>query len=341
MAKKNVLITGATGYIGQVFLQQIDFKKYDVHCLVRSKESDTVLNIKKDFPSLQFIEGDITDQKSLKNIPDDTEILMHIAALTNAPKGIEDTWPLFKKINVDGTSNIIKAMPKKLKQVVFVSSVDAAGSLQVVSQATEEIPTNPNTEYDKSKLAGEKIVAKLAKQQNFAYTIIRPSMVFGPGDSNPEMFKINTLISLYFKLVKLGVFPLFGNGSNMVPLVAVNDVCQLINNSILNKKAYQQVFNAACDNPLNLKQLIKTIKEIANPNCIVIPIPLFLLKTGLSILEFITKPLGISLPLTAQGVTYLTTSRSYDISKAKNLLDYQPTPLKKALQETYNWLTKS
>lgn len=339
--KKNLLITGATGYIGRQFLNELDFSSYHVSCLVRDASSSAVKELQLAYPAITFISGDITKPNSLTHIPKKSEYLLHIAALTNAPKNIDQTWPLFKQINVDGTSNIIRAMPASFKQCIFVSSVDAAGSLQPLVNADEDILPQPNTEYDTSKLAAEKVVKQLASEKGFAYTIIRPSMVFGPGKSNPEMFKINTLISLYFKLVKIGLFPMFGWGNNYVPLVAVADVVKILMASIGNKKVRNQTINAVSSQPIRFKELISKIKTIANPRCLVLPIPLFILKPSLRLLELLTKPVGVTLPITAKGVTYLTTSRSYDSTKAKQLLNYSSTPLSETLQQTYRWLQQS
>lgn len=338
--KRKILITGVTGYIGQQLLSQLDFNKFNIYCLVRDLDSEIVHQLTQKHTKITWLTGDITKPKSL-SVPKQVEVLIHIAALTNAPKDVSDPWSLFKQVNIDGTSNILRAMPAALKQVVLISSVDAAGSLQQLESADENIPLQPNTHYDVSKLASEKIVKDLSEELGFEYTIIRPSMVFGPGESNPEMFKINTLIALYFKLIRMGVFPMFGWGQNKVPLVSVRDVNQVISRSILHSKAYGETFNAVSGFDLTFRKLIREMKTIANPSCVVLPIPLVFLKPSLKLFEMLVSPLGITLPITAKGVTYLTTSRSYDSSKAEDLLGYQPTPMQQTLQEMYSWLHSS
>jgi dihydroflavonol-4-reductase len=81
--------------------------------------------------------------------------------------------------------------------------------------ATEESICNPHHAYGRSKLAAEKEVIRMVKEEDLPAVIVRFSMVYGPGDPR-DMLKLT-------RLAKKGMFPKIGNRPKLTPLVHVND----------------------------------------------------------------------------------------------------------------------
>lgn len=341
--KKNhptVLITGGTGFIGQHLVHKLVTETdYNLVLLVRSQQKfDTVRTPleSKYHPRIKALVADLLKPSTL-NLPSSVTHIIHLAALTNAPKDARDVDRLFRRWNVDATRHLLTAAPRTLKQFVFISSVDAAGSLSPVINSNEHQIEHPDTAYDRSKQLAEKTVKKMCAARKTPYTILRPSMVYGPGASNPEAFKINNLIHLYLKLVKRGVFPLLGSGHNHVPLVSVDTVTQACLLALTTPQAQNQTY-IITDNPTpTFRELIKTMATVLNPNCLLLPFPLWLLQPTLSIGEAILAPLGKSPPLSPQGLKYLTTSRSYSNKKVQQDLGLKHQPLSSSIQKTVKW----
>jgi len=321
-----ILLTGATGFIGQHLVNNLVSKGYKVICLVRN----VALAQKKllNHPNINYVKADITELKSLEKAPFAVDCVVHLAALTNPPKGIKNTWPLFKKINIIGTENLLSHL-KETGQFIFISSVDSQGSLKDLNQVDETYVGKPDSAYDKSKKIAEKRVIEICQKKGFSYTILRPTMVYGPGRSNPKMMKINNMIFLFGKVVKMGLFPLLGNGDNMLPLVHIDNVVQGIKRSIDNKRALGEIFILNDKENFSFAQIIDFISQILNKKCFKVKIPLPLLNFVFS--------LPIPLPLSKKGLEYLTTSRSYSIQKAQKLLEYKPFGTKQGLEKTFKW----
>jgi len=177
-------ITGSTGFVGVHFLKLLQSKKSveKIYILVRNKKKleQRITNKNK----IKIISGDLF---SLKNIPEDTQFIVHLAGLTKS-----FTPELFYKINRDGVKNIIKKALKlkDLKKFILVSSLAAAGPSENSEKIDETEKERPVSTYGKSKLAGEKLA--LEYKQKIPLTIIRPPAVYGEWDTDfLEIFKLS------------------------------------------------------------------------------------------------------------------------------------------------------
>lgn len=141
-----LLITGATGFIGNHLTKALIKQNYDISLFTRK------LQPQKNFRS--FI-GDLNNKKALLEATSTIDIVVHLAATYKGN--------LFK-VNSQGTKNLIEACIKnKVKKIIFTSSYD--------------VITNSN--YGKSKLEAENII----KNSQIDYLIFRPTLVYGSGNN--------------------------------------------------------------------------------------------------------------------------------------------------------------
>jgi nucleoside-diphosphate-sugar epimerase len=230
-----LFITGSAGFIGSKLIAELQKNKnFQITAHTRS-------------------DGLLTDKKYLKKALASQEVIIHLAAMLN-PWGKD--WPEFIKNNVLPTENLIKCAPKSLKQFIFISTVHVLGVKHKNSKLplNENSPYQPSTKYSQSKVVCEKILLK-AGQKGFPFTILRPAVVYGPGDKKGMVPKI-------IKLIKSGRMILPCSGQNQVHFIYIDDLIRGIMAAIGNPKALGQIFILAGPKSTKIKNFIKQIQDL-------------------------------------------------------------------------------
>jgi nucleoside-diphosphate-sugar epimerase len=173
-----ILITGSESFIGKQLISQL--KKLD--CSIIGFDSVSPTN-----PDYEFHQTDIRDPEIYKLIPRDTDVLIHLAALSRDPDCKNKAVECFD-VNVMGTLNLIKAAHlQKVKQFIFASSewvYDKFIESEEKNEDSEINIVNHNSEYALSKLVTE---SNLRQQYNDGFcnvTILRFGIIYGPRKSN-------------------------------------------------------------------------------------------------------------------------------------------------------------
>ena len=196
-----VLVTGASGFLGNVACARLLGVGHDVLALVRRAGSQP--------PGTTAVGGDLTDAPSLgpavaRAAPD---AVVHLAAEIASQRSEQKV----RAVNVDGTRALVGACKAAgVPRVVFTSTVvtgDAGGRL-----LTEDAPLPVTTPYGRSKQEGERLLA----ESGLPYVVIRPSHIYGPGGWYVE--------ELVTRLRQPGRFCVIGPGDNWWDVVHVDDV---------------------------------------------------------------------------------------------------------------------
>jgi len=153
-----ILITGAKGQLGTELRYLLDEKNIDYYA------SDVD-------------EMDITNKADVNKVFDTIKptIVFHCAAYTAVDKAEDEGKELNHKINVEGTKNIAESAESIGATVVYISTDYVFDGTKKEGEYLPEDSTNPQSEYGKTKLAGENIVKGICSQ----FYIIRTSWVFG------------------------------------------------------------------------------------------------------------------------------------------------------------------
>ena len=172
----NILITGATGFIGGFIVDEALSRGMQVWVAVRPTSSRKYLSD----PRIQFLELNLSDKEQMKRQMDGLrfDYVVHAAGATKCLHA-ED----FFRSNTEGTKNLVQALMEQqmpLKRFVFVSSLSVYGPV-AEQQPYREICGNdtpqPNTAYGRSKLAAEQYIESI---EGFPYVILQPTGVYGP-----------------------------------------------------------------------------------------------------------------------------------------------------------------
>jgi nucleoside-diphosphate-sugar epimerase len=192
-----IFVTGGTGKLGSVFIKKLLKNKHTVVALTRSKKIDGCENVEGDLFSF--------DTSVLKGC----DAVVHIAGLVDFYSKDE----LFN-VNVEGTRVMVKnANDFEIPYFLHISSISVYGKKDN-DNITEETKLSPDTLYAKSKYLSELEVTKFSGKK----CILRPGMIYGSGYNNG--------FEKALKMIKKGIFYIFGNGDNYVPLVFVDLIAE-------------------------------------------------------------------------------------------------------------------
>jgi dihydroflavonol-4-reductase len=186
-----ILVTGGTGLVGSHLLLSLVSKGYRVKALKRkTSDIEGVRRVFRWYSSreedllgkIEWVEGDILDYYSLKDILKEVDIIYHCAAVISFDRRQRSN---VIHNNVDGTENLINAaLECGVKRFCHVSSVAALGKNRDGSPVTEDsgwIPSNKNSGYSESKFYSEAEVWR-GIEEGLDAIIVNPSIVIGPGN---------------------------------------------------------------------------------------------------------------------------------------------------------------
>jgi len=201
MSSKRILITGGAGFIGhhlaRHFLEMgMTVVIYDA-CLNFCSYSDSYYEnvLARRISSLdgaQLLKGDVRDRSFLDTVlrEHSPDVVIHLAAIPIS-KAANSFSEEAVQINVNGTANVLESIRSSgsATRFVFISSSFVYGDFRT-SAADEEHPLNPIDVYGATKLAGEMLTRGFGSRFGIEYSIVRPSAVYGPGDSNRRVVQV-------------------------------------------------------------------------------------------------------------------------------------------------------
>lgn len=237
---KKLVITGATGFIGNQFIN--DAKEYAI----------TPISLRTQRPQ------DLT----LTNY----DAVIHFAALVHQMHGAPEEEYL--SINRDLTLSLAqKAKNDGVSHFIFISTIKVYGEETTITPLNETTACHPLDPYGKSKLAAEKGLLKLASE-DFTVSIIRIPLVYGEG------VKAN-MLNLIKLCDKISFLP-FGGIHNKRSMLYVKNLTAFI--KTLLKQRQFGIFIVADAAPISTTNLIKTIANALEKKLFLFPLPLFVIN---------------------------------------------------------------
>jgi nucleoside-diphosphate-sugar epimerase len=308
---KTILITGATGFIGGHLIDRLQQEYGQIIAAVRKDSSQLPEHVR----SIEI--GEITPDTDWGAALAGVDIVIHLAARAHILQDTAaDPASEFMSANAHSTENLAKqAILAGVKQFVFISSIGAMGSSSE-NAFTETVSCQPDTPYGCSKLAAEQALISVASGTGMSWTIFRPTLVYGAG--NPG--NMERLI----KLIRTGLPIPFASIQNRRSLVYVGNLVDAIAVSLSHESAARQMFVISDDRVISTPELVRSIAEVLNLNCTLVPFPVKLFQLAGKLGDLLQNLLHRPLPLNSRTIDSLTSSLSVDSQYLKTTLDWQP-----------------
>lgn len=321
MDKPNCIsITGGTGHLGTCLIQLLLANGFQVKALYNRSNPQINHN------NLIWIKGDVTDTDCMKNLIQDSHILVHSAAIISI--GDKNETLVFNT-NVNGTKTAIDVCSKHHTKLVYISSSNAVKETSGSELFDEKLPykTEHDFLYGYTKALSEQLVLKDVQENKLKGYVIRPTSIIGPPDYVPSHFG-QTILDMHF-----GKIPaITTSGYN---LVDVRDLSQTIINSFAQSKNGEVYLVGG--NYFSLKE----VAYMANSNKKPLVLPLNLLLLFAPLISLFGKLFKIKWPVTKESLLILKHApKQVDSSKAIRQLNHSIRPTQESIKDLITWYNK-
>jgi UDP-N-acetylglucosamine 4-epimerase len=313
-----ILVTGGAGFIGSNLVKQLLHLE---HVSMVRVLDNLATGFEKNIiefqtnPKFEFIKGDIRSYQTCLEASEGMNLISHQAALGSVPRSIKD--PLTTNdVNITGTLNIFTAAKEAgVKRVVYAASSSTYGDHPGLPKLEDKIG-NPLSPYAVTKYVAELYAQVYIKTYNLELIGLRYFNVFGPKQDPAGAYA--AVIPLFMKAVLDNVPPIInGEGEHSRDFTYVDLAVQANVQALFteNQAAVNQVYNIACGKATTLNELLEYIKEIAGSD--------------------LAPKYGPERPGDVRHSLA-------DVTKAKNLLNYNPSVnVKEGLKLAFEWYRKN
>lgn len=263
---KNVLVTGAAGFIGANFAEFFVNKhpEYNVIVLDKLTYAGNLDNLKKVMDKITFVKGDICEFEFVKELFEKYRIdgVIHFAAESHVDNSIKNPF-IFTHTNVIGTHTLLEVAKQvwgegSTNKFVHISTDEVYGTLGEEGYFTETTPINPNSPYSASKASSDLIARAYFETFKMNVSITNCSNNYGPYQHNEKL--IPHMIKLAINNQKL---PVYGNGKNIRDWLYVEDHCEAIDMVFHNGRAGER-YNIGGHNEKRNIDIVKLILKHLN-----------------------------------------------------------------------------
>jgi dihydroflavonol-4-reductase len=321
----HILMTGASGFIGQHLLRRLVHDGHTVTCVVRERGLDMVRAA-----GGQALRADLLDPAGLASLPADVEAVMHLVGGGRVSTVGEAGLAGLRRLNVETTRNLLLALPRPPRKLLLFSSVSAQG-VRDGEVVREDTPCAPRSPHEIAKHESEIEAETWCARQGVPLAILRPAQVYGPGDERSE-------IATMLRMLRLGVFPIFGAGNNlMVPMIHVSDVVELAIRALALPFEGTRYFTLT-GRQYSVADTIRIFSKVVGRERGWLRFPKGPASAAAAMVESVYGIAGGQPPLSRTRIDNMTAERIYDSTRTVSELGFAPArDLEDGIRETYAW----
>ncbi|MDO8446871.1 MAG: complex I NDUFA9 subunit family protein [Deltaproteobacteria bacterium] len=288
-----ILVTGATGFLGNHLVRELIEGGYKVRALVR----DVRRGERLESQGVELVKGDMTDPESLKEATKGIETVINLVGVISGGEKV------YRAVHTEGTRKLAEAAKEKgAKRFIYISANGAS--------------RDGATPYFRTKWEAEEEV----KKSGLEYTIFRPSVLFGPNDAFVNQLAFGMRLS--------PVFPVFGSGKYKLQPLFVKDLAQCMVKSITEPKAVNQVIEMGGPDAMTFNEIVDAVAEALNKKVYKIHIPLSMIKLSARLMgKILKKP-----PVSIDQLIMMEMGNVCDTARMKEIFGIKPTPFKEGLR---------
>lgn len=303
-AMMRLLVIGGTYFLGKAFVELCDNGENEILLVNRGNRA---LSLQGGSRVKSFL-ADRHDARRLQELAD---------LLQKAPVDAVIDFCAYEAGDVRG---IMEILPKGVKQYVFVSTCDIyrhGSTLPLDESAALEDRSFGGQEgaYIAGKVRLERELRECSSTLGIAYTVIRPTIIYGPGNYAPRE-------GIFFHWIqKAGQILIPEEGDGTFQMVYVKDVAKVIRACLLREECFDQAINVCGDEVLNYQRFADYLEKACDGKIDRITIP---------VAEIATRGIPLPFPLTEAE------SERYVGDKVRRL-GVPFTLMEDGLRETYRW----
>lgn len=316
------LVTGATGHVGNVLVRKLLERGETVRALIlpgESRESIIGLNI-------EAFEGDILNLDAVFQSMRGVKGIFHLAGVISIMPGAN---PFVRKVNVDGTKNILRAaMESGIKKLVYTSSIHAIQRVEkgVIDERVPYDMENPYGAYDRSKAEATLDVLNAA-HAGLETVVVCPTGVIGPYDFRGSMMGavIHDAAAAKPTLYVDGAYD----------FVDVRDVADgLIAAAEHGRRGESYILSGQ---KISVRYLLETVREITGKHFFQMKIPFDIAKFAALFTPMYYELAKATPRFTPYSLEVLQSNSNISHAKATRELGYSPRSLFESIKDTVKW----
>lgn len=276
-----------------------------------------------------FVLGSVDDEAVLEQVVPGHDVIFNLAS---AFRDIHQGTPLFQRVDVEGARTLFRiAREQGVRRIVHCSTQGVHGSLPAGAvPGNEDSPLEPIDYYCEAKVDAENVCQEFI-DEGMDIVIVRPTSIYGPGDTHGWL--------KLFRMCRKGRFLMIGSGKTNNHPVYVDNLVQVFMLAAEVPEARGRTYLAGDDSYVTLTQLVNLIGKVQGRTVRIYRfpwhLPIYLLSWAM---EVVSKPFNFEPPLFRRRLTWFTTNRGWDISRARQELGYKPAvELEEGLRRTMEW----
>ncbi|MBL0347507.1 NAD-dependent epimerase/dehydratase family protein [Candidatus Villigracilis affinis] len=317
------LVTGATGHVGNVLVRKLLERGEQVRALIlpgESRESIHGLNV-------EAAEGDVLNLDSVFESMQGIKGIFHLAGVISIMPGPN---AFVRKVNVDGTKNILRAAQEmNIRKLVYTSSIHAIQRVEdgVIDESVPYDMKNPYGAYDRSKAEATLEVLNAA-QTGLEAVVACPTGVIGPYDFRGSMMGavIHDAATAKPALYVDGAYD----------FVDVRDVADgLISAAENGKRGESYILSGQ---KISIRYLLETVREITGKHFFQMKIPFDLARFAAMFTPMYYRFANATPRFTPYSLEVLQSNSNISHAKATRELGYSPRTLYESIKDTVKWI---
>jgi UDP-glucose 4-epimerase len=296
----NILLTGATGFVGRRLLARLLADGCHVTAAVRCTD------IAMPSDARQVVVAGVASDTDWAMALAGQDTVLHCAARVHVMREqAQDPLAAFRAVNRDGTLRLARqAVEAGVRRFVFVSSIGVNGAQTVGAAFSADGPVTPHSPYAQSKHEAELALRALSAQTGLEVVIVRPPLVYGPGA--PGNF------GALLRWLQRGLPLPLGAIDNRRSYVALDNLVDLLWTCVNHPAAANQTFLVSDGEDLSTTELLRRMGRVLGKPARLWPVPPAWLGFAASLAR---RP---------QLMQQLCASLQVDIGKTRQLLDWRP-----------------
>ncbi|MGE0762873.1 MAG: NAD-dependent epimerase/dehydratase family protein [Bdellovibrionales bacterium] len=318
-----VLITGASGFVGQWLVRRLTHENCQIRVLRRKSSSTEPAR-----PGVEVAWGDVTDAESVATAAQGVHTIFHLAGhvgYSRAERTIMD------QVNVQGTHNILSACRRQgVSRLVHMSSVVAVGA-----SFDGKAPLNENSifnlhhlnlGYFETKWQAEQLVMSAVRRGEVDAVAVNPATIYGAGDASKGSRKVQLKVAR-------GKFPFYTGGG--VSVIAVEDVVEATVCAWKRGRTGERYILSG-DN-ITIQQLFHMIAKASGADAPRIYLPNPVVR-AIGLVGDQLEAIGRKGPLNSENAWSSILFHWFDNQKARRELGLNPQPAEMAIARSVGWI---